>query len=227
MKNLYIVATPIGNLADITFRAIETLKNADVIIAEDTRRTKILLKHYDIPYKNLVSFHARSTQDTATKIFEKFTKEQNFVYVSDAGTPGISDPGYRLIQEALQQNFQLTPVPGASALVTLVSVAGIPIDKFTFYGFLPHKKGRKTLIESLKDEKKTAVFYESVHRFSKLLQELEAYLGADRTIVVGRELTKMHEEVFRGTVAAALNHFGEDNIKGEFVVMVAPVGFKG
>lgn len=225
MKNLHIVATPIGNLSDITFRAIESLKNAEVIIAEDTRRTKILLSHYDIKYKNLVSFHARSTEDTAKNIFAKFKHLQNFVYVSDAGTPGISDPGYRLLQVALAENILLTPIPGPSALVTLISVAGIPIDKFTFHGFLPHKKGRKTLIESLQEESKTAVFYESVHRFPRLLTELEQYIGAERVIVVGRELTKMHEEVFRGTVAEALLNFTDENTKGEFVVMIAPKKF--
>jgi len=226
MKQLFIVATPIGNLGDITFRAIETLKSAEVIIAEDTRRTKILLDHYDIPIGKLVSFHAQSTAEQAGKIFTDFNNKEHFVYVSDAGTPGISDPGYRLLQVALEQEIQLTPIPGPSALTTLISVAGVPVDKFSFHGFLPHKKGRQTLLTSLKDSKISAVFYESVHRFPKLIDELSTYLGDDRVVVVGRELTKMHEEVFRGTVAQAKESFTKENTRGEFVVIVAPVSFK-
>lgn len=225
MKKLFIVATPIGNLADITLRALETLKEAEIIIAEDTRRTRILLKHYEITDKKVISFHARSTNEQAVEIFRGFSGFEKFVYVSDAGTPGISDPGYRLIQAALSQGIKLVPIPGASALTTLISVAGVPIDSFTFHGFLPHKKGRKTLLESLKESKKSAIFYESVHRFPKLIDELNLYLEPERVIVVGRELTKMHEEIFRGKISTAKEFFTKENTKGEFVVIVSPAGF--
>lgn len=224
MKTLSIVATPIGNLSDITLRAIETLKEADLIIAEDTRRTKILLEHYKISGKKLVSFHAQSTEAQAENLFKK-SEQKNLVYVSDAGTPGISDPGYRLIQAARKQDIRLIPIPGPSALTTLVSVAGIPVDSFFFLGFLPHKKGRKTIFEQIKEANHTTGFYESVHRFPRFLEEANEYLGGERIIVVGRELTKMHEEIFRGTVHESQEFFSKENTKGEFVVLVAPKKF--
>jgi 16S rRNA (cytidine1402-2'-O)-methyltransferase len=225
MKQLFIVATPIGNLADITFRAVETLKLVDLIVAEDTRHTGILLNKYAIE-KKMTSCHAQTSPEKITQIFSTFPKEGNIAYVSDAGTPGISDPGYRIVKEALSQGFTVIPIPGASALTTLLSVAGIPMDEFAFHGFIPHKKGRQTLITSFFEAKMTHVFYESVHRFPKLLGELENILGSDRVIVVGRELTKMHEEIFRGTLGAAQSNFGKENTRGEFVVMVAPCGYK-
>ena len=224
MKKLFIVATPIGNLADMTFRAIDTLKSVDLIAAEDTRHTKILLNKYEIE-KKMTSCHAQTSPEKITQIFSAFLKEGTIAYVSDAGTPGISDPGYRVVREALSQGFEVIPIPGASALSALLSVAGIPIDSFSFHGFLPHKKGRQTLLLSLQESKKTNVFYESVHRFPKLLGELETHLGLDRIIVVGRELTKMHEDIFRGTVGKALSYFTKENTRGEFVVMVAPIGY--
>ncbi len=225
MKQLFIVATPIGNLADITLRAIDTLKSVDLIVAEDTRHTKILLDKYDIE-KKTTSCHAQTSPEKITQIFSEFKKEGSVAYVSDAGTPGISDPGFRIVREALSQGFDVVPIPGASALTTLLSVAGVPVDQFSFHGFLPHKKGRQTLLTSLENSKMTNIFYESVHRFPKLLTELENYLGTERVIVVGRELTKMHEEIFRGTVGEALNNFTKENTRGEFVVMVAPVNYE-
>lgn len=221
MSNLYIVATPIGNLADMTYRAVETLKEVDFIIAEDTRHTGILLKHYDIE-QSITSFHARSSQTKAAELCERIKKGEVAAYVSDAGTPCISDPGFILVREAIAQNIQLVPLPGASALTTLACVAGIPIDTFVWNGFLPHKKGRQTLIKSFAESDTSHVFYESVHRFPKLLTELETFVGTDRTIVVGRELTKLYEEVFRGTVIQAQKHFTKENIKGEFVIIIAP-----
>jgi 16S rRNA (cytidine1402-2'-O)-methyltransferase len=217
---LYIVATPIGNLGDMTYRAVETLKSADVIICEDTRQTKKLLNHYEVENKPLTHFNAHGTTDVARKILNKYSVHGSIVYVSDAGTPGISDPGYRLLQAALDLEIKMVPIPGASALTTLVSVAGVPVDKFQFLGFLPHKKGRQTIIKSLIEADKSTIFYESVHRFPRLLKELAEFVGLDRMMVVGRELTKMHEEIFRGTVGEALENFTDENTRGEFVVLV-------
>lgn len=224
MPTLYIIATPIGNLADITLRALESLKTVDFIIAEDTRHTGNLLKHYLIE-KPLTSFHAQSSPTKAEELCKKIIKEGSAAYVSDAGTPCISDPGFLLLREARKQKINIIPIPGVSALTTLVSVAAVPVDSFVWHGFLPHKKGRQTLIKSLEDTKVSHIFYESVHRFPKLLTELNEYLKADRVIVVGRELTKMHEEIFRGTLQEALQYFNKENTRGEFVVLVAPTKF--
>ena len=225
MSQLFIVATPIGNLEDITFRAVRILKEVDIIVCEDTRKTGILLKKYEIGKKVLNSFHAQSSEKKAMEIIEKIKEGKNIAYVSDAGTPGISDPGFVLIKHAIEQGIDTVPIPGASALTTLVSVSGFPIDKFKFAGFLPHKKGRQTFIKNLENTEISTVFYESVHRFPRLLKELLEFLGSDRKICVGRELTKMYEDVFRGTVGEALEYFNDSNTKGEFVVLVGPKGF--
>lgn len=217
---LFIVATPIGNLSDMTFRAVETLRSVDFIAAEDTRHSGILLKHYDIATP-MVSFHAQSSDRKTEEIIERIQKGESAAYISDAGTPCISDPGFRLVRLAIQKGISVLPIPGVSALTALVSVAGVPADTFLFWGFLPHKKGRQTLLKSLKMSDSATVFYESVHRFSRLLKELDEFVGSDRIIVVGRELTKMHEEIFRGTVAEALLHFTSENTRGEFVVLVS------
>ncbi len=222
---LYIVATPIGNLSDITLRAIETLKEVDFIAAEDTRRTRILLNHLGIE-KRIVSFHAQSSPTKAKEIISKISKTENgAAYVSDAGTPAISDPGFRLVQEAISKKINVIPIPGPSAITTLVSASGAPANQFFFAGFLPHKKGRQTFFKSIVESKTSTIFYESVHRFEKCLKELETYCGGDRSIVVGRELTKMHEEIFRGTVSQALEFFTSENTRGEFTVIVAPTNF--
>ena len=221
---LYLVATPIGNLSDITFRAVEILKDVDFIIAEDTRHAGILLKKYEINTP-LKSYHAQSSPAKAQALIDEIKKGKNAAYISDAGTPCISDPGFNLVKLAAAAGIPVTPIPGASALTSLVSVAGIPVHAFTFHGFLPHKKGRQTLIKSLEEAKITHIFYESVHRFEKLLGELQEHVGEERVIVVGRELTKMHEEIFRGSVREALEYFGKENIRGEFVVAIAPSGY--
>ncbi len=222
---LYIVATPIGNLSDITLRAIEILKSVDFIAAEDTRRTKILLNHFNID-KPIVSFHAQSSPTKAASIVFKISKTKNgAAYVSDAGTPAISDPGFRLVQEAISKEICVVPIPGPSAITTLISASGAPANKFFFAGFLSHKKGRQTFFKGLADSKISTIFYESVHRFSKCLNELKTYCGGDRSIVVGRELTKIHEEIFRGTVTQALEFFTSENIRGEFTVIVTPKNF--
>ncbi len=224
MTPLSIVATPIGNLGDMTHRAIETLKSVDFVIAEDTRHSRILFEKYGIqtPFK---SFHAQSSDAKVAELVREIACGRNAAYISDAGTPCISDPGFRLIREAVKQGIQIIPIPGPSALSALVSVSGVPADSFVFHGFLPHKKGRQTLLQSLADAKMSHIFYESVHRFSRLLDELLEFVGPDRIVVVGRELTKLHEEIFRGTVAEARAHFDEKNIKGEFVILVAPKKF--
>lgn len=221
---LYIVATPIGNLSDITFRAVETLKSVDFVIAEDTRHSKILFDKYNVTTP-LKSFHAQSSDAKVAELLHTIKNGKTAAYISDAGTPGISDPGFRLVYSAVKQGISVIPIPGASALTTLISVAGVPVDSFQFHGFLPHKKGRQTILKSFEDAKIAHVFYESVHRFSKLLEELQTFVGPDRIIVVGRELTKMHEEIFRGTVKNAQQNFTKDNTKGEFAIVVAPKNF--
>ncbi|MCF7918223.1 16S rRNA (cytidine(1402)-2'-O)-methyltransferase [Candidatus Gracilibacteria bacterium] len=225
MSKLFIVATPIGNLSDMTFRAVETLKSVDFVVAEDTRHSGILFKKYDISTP-LKSFHAQSSDTKLREIITEIAKEKSAAYISDAGTPCISDPGFRLVRLAVEQGIEILPIPGASALTALVSVAGVPADSFVFHGFLPHKKGRQTILKNVSDAKIANVFYESVHRFPKLLKELGEFVGSERVMVVGREMTKMHEEVFRGTVAEALLHFGKENTKGEFVVLIAPSDYK-
>lgn len=224
MKTLSVVATPIGNLSDITFRAIEVLKNADLVFAEDTRHTKILFNHYEIDTQ-LQSCHAQTSPEKIEAMFAGFKDGANVAVVSDAGTPGISDPGFRAVRAAVKHGFTVSPIPGASALVSLVSVAGVPADKFQFLGFLPHKKGRQTILKNLVGAELATIFYESVHRFPRLLTELEEVVSKERIIVVGRELTKMHEEIFRGTVLEAQENFTSENTRGEFVVLIAPENF--
>ena len=224
MANLFIVATPIGNLGDMTFRAVETLKSVDFVVCEDTRKSKILFDHYEIDTQRL-SFHARSSDAKVDEILKRIKKGESCAQISDAGTPGVSDPGFKLISKAAKEGIKIIPIPGASAFLTLISASGYPIDKFFFAGFLPHKKGRQTFIKSMIESEVSTVFYESVHRFEKFLNEAEEFLGNERKICVGRELTKMYEEIFRGTVAEAKEFFGKENTRGEFVVLVAPKGF--
>ncbi len=219
MKTLYVVATPIGNLSDITFRAIDVLKSVDLVLAEDTRHTKILFNHYDIK-TSIQSCHAQTSPEKIKSIFAGFKDDATVAVVSDAGTPGISDPGFRAVREAILQGFTISPIPGASAMASLVSVAGVPADTFTFHGFLPHKKGRQTLLKEFSMAERAHIFYESVHRFPRLLEELSEFCGEEKIIVVGRELTKLHEEIFRGTVAEAKKNFTTENTKGEFVVLI-------
>lgn len=225
MSELFIVSTPIGNLEDFSFRGVKTLKSVDFIVCEDTRHAKILLEKYEITDIPLLSFHARSSDKKAEEICEKLQRGKSGALISDAGTPGISDPGFKLIKVCLEKNIKLVPIPGASAFLTLLSVSGFPIDKFYFGGFLPHKKGRQTILKNLKESDISNVFYESVHRFPRLLTELESFVGGTRKICVGRELTKFYEEIFRGTVLEAQAHFSEKNIKGEFVVLIGPKNF--
>ncbi|MFA6524805.1 MAG: 16S rRNA (cytidine(1402)-2'-O)-methyltransferase [Patescibacteria group bacterium] len=219
MGNLYTIATPIGNLEDFTLRAINTLKEVDIIACEDTRHTSILLNHYDIN-KPLISYHQHSKIAKIDHLIAELKSGKNIAIVTDAGTPGISDPGQVLINKAIEQNIIVIPIPGPSAVITALSAAGVPTDSFIYLGFLPHKKGRKTILDSFKDEKRTIVFYESTHRIAKLLEELKSIIG-DRKIVVARELTKMYEEFLRGTVSEVQEKL--KITKGEFVVIISAI----
>lgn len=220
---LYVVATPIGNLADITFRAVQTLRTVSMIAAEDTRHTRILLGKYEIKTA-MISFHQYS--DTR-KILDLLEKGTDVALVSDAGTPGISDPGTRLVADCRQAGHPVVPVPGVSALVTALSASGLPTDRFTFFGFPPQKKGRQTFFKQLADIEHTVIFYESSHRIQKCAQSLSEMIP-DRQIVFARELTKIHEEFLRGTPAQILEIFNAtpEKMKGEFVVLVAGTSFR-
>jgi 16S rRNA (cytidine1402-2'-O)-methyltransferase len=221
---LYIVATPIGNLEDITLRAIRVLGEVDIVFCEDTREGKKLLSHYKIS-KPTDSFQAQSLGSKIEKIIKFLGQGKNIALISDAGTPGISDPGVVLVKkvhEALP-NVSVITIPGPSALTAALSIAGIPTDEFIFFGFLPHKKGRETIFKEIADAKRTVVFYESPHRIMKTLESLAARLADNRPVAVCRELTKIYEEVFRGTAGEARRYYVEnpDKVRGEFVVIVS------
>jgi 16S rRNA (cytidine1402-2'-O)-methyltransferase len=215
---LYIVSTPIGNLEDITFRAINILSNVDLIAAEDTRTTNNLLKHYNI-HKPLVSYFSYNEARRTPELIAKLKSGTSIAVVSDAGTPGISDPAFRIIRAALDEHVALVAIPGASAFLTALITSGISCEQFTFEGFLPMKKGRKTRLEQLRSEERTIILYESPHRLLRTLSELQQHLG-DRVISVSRELTKKFEEIFRGTISASIGHFSAKKIRGEFVLVV-------
>jgi len=220
--SLYIVSTPIGNLEDITLRALNTLKSVDLIAAEDTRHSQILLRKYEIN-KPCVSFHSHSGQAKVDKIIDELMDGKNVALISDAGTPGISDPAYVLIQAALENKIEIIPIPGPAAFLTALTASGLPTNQFLYLGFLPLKKGRQTLLNSLKEEERTVIFYESPHRIVKTLFQLEEYFGPERRIVLARELTKIHEEFIRGTISEVKNIFKNRNPKGEFVVVLGGV----
>ncbi len=215
----FVVATPIGNLDDMTFRAVEILNEVDVIACEDTRVTKVLLEHFDISTPT-ISYHQHSSDAKAEAIIQRLERGENVALVSDAGTPGISDPGNKLVQEIVARGLRVVPVPGVSAVTTLLSVAGMPTDSFWFAGFVPHKKGRQTLFTAIAESKETVVVYESKHRIIKTLEQLSEHLDPARQLVVGRELTKLHEEIIRGTTAEILTHLQEGVAKGEFVIII-------
>lgn len=215
---LYIIPTPIGNLGDITYRAIKVLKEVPLILAEDTRTTGVLLKHYDI-VTSTQSFHAHNEHKRLPEIIDKLLQGQSIAQVSDAGTPGISDPGFLLVREALANDIELEVLPGATAFVPALIKSGFPTERFVFEGFLPHKKGRQTRIEALQREEKTSVFYESPHRLIKTLEQFLTILG-NRQVSVSRELTKKFEETITGTIEEVLAHFKSKSIKGEFVIIL-------
>ena len=216
---LYLVPTPIGNLKDITLRALEVLKSVDVILAEDTRTTGKLMKHYEIK-RPLQSYHIFNEHKTVEKIVEKLKKGEVMALVSDAGTPGISDPGFLLVRAAKEAGIEVNCLPGATAFVPALVNSGLPTDRFTFEGFLPHKKGRQTRIQGLVSETRTMVFYESPHRLMKTLEQFAEAFGPDRMASVSRELTKIFEENVRGTLADLILYYQEHPIKGEIVLIV-------
>jgi 16S rRNA (cytidine1402-2'-O)-methyltransferase len=216
---LYLVATPIGNLDDITYRAVKILSGVDLIAAEDTRKSKILLDHYQI-HKELISYFAFNEAKRTPELVAKLKQGLSIAVISDAGTPGISDPAYRLVKAAIEEKINIIPIPGASAFISALVASGLPTESFVFEGFLPHKKVSKTKLEELSKEIRTIILYESPHRILKSLNELFISLG-DRQIVVARELTKKFEEIFRGSTSDAINHFSSKSIKGEFVLVIS------
>lgn len=216
---LFIVPTPIGNLEDITLRAINTLKAADLILAEDTRTSSFLLKHLGIS-KPLKSYHQHNEHKILEELISTLNSGKNIALISDAGTPGISDPGYLLIREAITHNISIISLPGPTAFVPALVNSGLPCNEFSFYGFLPQKKGRQTRLKLLAQEEKTFVVYESPFRLVKLLQEFKEHLGADRKACVCRELTKLFEETKRGTVEELITFYSAKIVKGEIVVVV-------
>ncbi len=220
MAKLYIVPTPIGNLEDITLRAIRILKEVDFILAEDTRTSSVLLKHLGIE-KPLRSHHKFNEHATVQSIADAIDAGRDVALVSDAGTPGISDPGFLLVRTCVERGIEVTTLPGATAFVPALVQSGFPCDRFCFEGFLPQKKGRKKRIEALAEEERTMIFYESPFRVVKLLEQLAETMGEEREVAVSREISKMFEETVRGTLAEAAEHFRQYAPKGEFVVIVA------
>jgi 16S rRNA (cytidine1402-2'-O)-methyltransferase len=227
--SLYIVSTPIGNMSDMTFRAVEVLKSVDFILAEDTRVSGKLLKHYDIKTK-MISYNSHSKDSTKENVFKLIREGRNLALISDAGTPTISDPGVKIVseiheefrEELKERTIEITPIPGASAVLAALSVCGFPASEFIFYGFLPHKKGRQTIFKEITDNKKTSVFYESPNRLEKALSSILEFCGPDKKIFVAREITKMYEQKIQGTVSELIKYFAEnpEKIRGEFVIVL-------
>ncbi len=219
MGILYIVPTPVGNMEDMTLRAIRILKEADLVLAEDTRTSGILLKHFQIQ-QHLMSHHKFNEHGTSAAIVERLQAGQNVALISDAGTPGISDPGFYLVREAVRAGIEVQTLPGPTAFVPALVSSGLPCDRFVFEGFLPQKKGRQSRIEALREEQRTMIFYESPYRLVKLLEQLAAVMGDDRQVSVCREISKVHEESVRGTLAEVAAHFRETEPRGEIVVVL-------
>ena len=220
MGILYIVPTPVGNMEDMTFRAVRILKEVDLVLAEDTRTSGILLKHYDIK-NNLMSHHKFNEHGTSSGVVSRLLAGENVALISDAGTPGISDPGFFLVREAVRAGVEVQCLPGATAFVPALVSSGLPCDRFVFEGFLPEKKGHQTKLESLKEEERTMIFYESPYRLVKTLQQFAETYGGERQVSVCREISKVHEESVRGTLDEVIAHFKEKEPKGEIVIILA------
>ncbi len=221
MSRLYIVPTPIGNLEDLTFRAKRVLGEVDVILAEDTRKTGILLKHYSIDTP-MQSYHQYNEHRTAERVISRLAGGGVMALVTDAGTPAISDPGFLLVRSCISNNIAVETLPGPTAFVPALVNSGLKNDRFCFEGFLPHKKGRKKRLEKLVGEERTVILYESPHRLVKTLQQLSGYFGGESRVAVSRELTKIHEENFRGSFVEAIEHFQGKPVKGEIVIVLEP-----
>lgn len=220
MSKLFLIPTPIGNLGDMTFRAVEVLKSVDLILAEDTRKSGILLAHYGIS-KPVWSHHKFNEHASLEKLMQKLKEGNSIAVISDAGTPGISDPGFLLVRESIRNEIEIECLPGATAFIPALVNSGLPMEKFIFEGFLPQKKGRQKRLNELKEEGRTMVFYESPYRLLKTLQQLSEYLSPDRQASVSRELTKIHEETIRGSLQEIITYFTDKTIKGEIVIIVA------
>ena len=219
MGILYVVPTPVGNMEDMTLRAIRVLKEADLVLAEDTRTSGVLLKHFDI-HQHLLSHHKFNEHGTSAGILERLKAGQTIALISDAGTPGISDPGFYLVREAVNAGVDVQCLPGATAFVPALVSSGLPCERFAFEGFLPQKKGRQTKLKSLAAEQRTMIFYESPYRLLKTLQQFAEYFGEQRRVSVCREISKIHEESVRGTLAEVIEHFTETEPKGEIVIVL-------
>jgi 16S rRNA (cytidine1402-2'-O)-methyltransferase len=220
MGKLYLVPTPIGNLKDMTFRAVEVLQEVDLILAEDTRTSGKLLKHFDITTQ-MHSHHMHNEHKTTERIVKRIQAGETIALISDAGTPAISDPGFLLTRACIEAGVEVDCLPGATAFVPAIVNSGLPNDKFVFEGFLPVKKGRQTRLIALANETRTIIFYESPHKLLKTLDQFVAYFGPDRQISVSREITKLHEETIRGTIQEVLKHYETKPPKGEIVIVVA------
>ena len=220
---LFIVPTPIGNLDDITYRAIETLKNVDLVLAEDTRKSKILFKKHAIT-TSLKSYHINNEHRVVNLYVASLVDGKKIALVSDAGTPSISDPGFLLIRESIKKNIEIICLPGATALIPAIVMSGLPSERFVFEGFLPKKKGRDSRLKELAIEKRTVILYESPQRVRKTLEDLKEFFGSDRRISLSREISKIYEETYRGTIEDAIAHFSNKNPKGEFVICIDKQG---
>jgi len=223
MGILYIVPTPVGNMEDMTLRAIRVLKEVDLILAEDTRTSGGLLRHFDIS-GHLMAHHKYNEHGTAAGIVERLRAGMSIACISDAGTPGISDPGFYIAREAIKAGIEVQCLPGATACIPALIDSGLPCDRFCFEGFLPQKKGRQTHLKRLADEERTMVFYESPYRVVKTLTQLAELMGGDREVSVSREISKVHEETIHGTLSEAIAHFTETPPRGEFVIVLAGKG---
>ncbi len=222
MSKLYLVPTPIGNLGDMTFRAVEVLKHVDLVLAEDTRKTGILLKHYGIATR-MLSHHKFNEHQYSEAICKRILAGESMALVSDAGTPSISDPGFLLVRQCIERGIEVECLPGSTALIPALVQSGFPSDRFVFEGFLPVKKGRQTRLELLKLETRTIVFYESPHRLLKTLNQFAEVFGSERQMAVCRELSKLFEETVRGNASELIGHFENKSIKGEIVIVVSAV----
>lgn len=219
-SKLYLVPTPVGNLGDMTFRAVEVLNQVDLVLAEDTRTSRVLMQHYGIETP-LQSYHIFNEHQTVASLVERLLGGATMAVVTDAGTPGISDPGFLLVREAVREGIEVECLPGATAFVPALIDSGLPCDRFVFEGFLPHKKGRQSALQALAEEARTMILYESPYRLVKLLEQLIAVLGPDRQVSVSREISKLHAETCRGTLQEVHDHYAEKEVKGEIVVVLS------